>query len=174
MIASGDWQPDVKHGTVRESGLQINRSPVCFNSPFGDRQSKTGSSCVARASFIDPVEAVEDACRFVFWNSRALILNRELNELCQIGGGIAIGQTKTDRAARWRILDCVIEQIDYRHPQKVAICRDAELALSINKDRLLLILGKNSYDCNRLLNEVVEGEDTAMQVDFSRIGMRDS
>jgi hypothetical protein len=167
MIASGDWQPDVKHGTVRKSGFQINRSPVCFNSPFCDRQSKTGSSCVACASFIDPVEAVEDACRFVFWNSRPLILNREFYELCQIGGGVVIGQTKTDCAARWRILDRVIEQIDYCHPQKVAIRRDTELALSINKDRLLLVLGKNSYDSNRLLNEVVEGEDRAMQFDFS-------
>src|ERR1700735_477760 len=103
-----------------------------LNSPFGDRQTKTGPSCVARTSFINPIEAVEDACCLVFGNSRSLILNREFYELCKTGNGVAIGQTKTDRAERWRILDGVIKQIDDCHPQKVAICRDPELALSIN------------------------------------------
>ena len=52
-----------------------------FNSPFGDCQSESCASGVACTSFVDPIEAVEDAFRFVFWDSRPLIRNRDSNRI---------------------------------------------------------------------------------------------
>src|SRR5262245_47693822 len=79
------WERDSKAASVSVLGFKRELSGVCFNGPFCNSQTESGTTVLSRSCFIDAVKTIEDSRLQFSWNSGACVAdidNRSISRLC--------------------------------------------------------------------------------------------
>ena len=109
-----------KRRALSDFAVYCDGTPMEFGYPFGDGESKSGTSPFSGACLVDPVKPVENVTDFVRWDTYSRIMHLEyrfpISPLSGQGNGTAFV----------RVFDGIVDQVQKKllEPQLVSDNRD--------------------------------------------------
>ena len=90
---------------------------------FDDRQSQTGATQIARASFVDAIETLRDAWQVLFRNARAGIAHGDFDVRSTAIVNRSLRDGERNNSLERRVFNRVVNQINEQLLQAIQIAR---------------------------------------------------